>query len=237
MISTKTRNYVLAVVGLLLIILIMSLFLKKCNAVKPEIIAAVDSVQYWKNKAGQVMASVKQYESDFNRVKEGLLDSIAKLHNTKQSLINELISFQQKGSVSVPAAGKPEIVYRDTGTTKDGPKLLFVSQHYSNPYYKAVATIRLDGESPPLELQTYDSLRIVFKTVKEGGLFNRREYLQLDITNTNPYDSVYGVTAYRKPLPKANKFGIGVQAGFGFSNSLKPSPYIGIGVSYNIIRF
>lgn len=39
-----------------------------------------------------------------------------------------------------------------------------------------------------------------------------------------------------KELPKQKRFGIGVQVGYGLTEK-QLSPYIGVGVSYNILRF
>lgn len=40
-----------------------------------------------------------------------------------------------------------------------------------------------------------------------------------------------------KKAAKPRRFGLGMQAGYGIDKTLTPTPYIGIGVSMNIIRF
>jgi hypothetical protein len=40
-----------------------------------------------------------------------------------------------------------------------------------------------------------------------------------------------------KQAKKPKRFGLGIQAGYGATQSKTPTPYIGIGVSYNLIRF
>ena len=45
------------------------------------------------------------------------------------------------------------------------------------------------------------------------------------------------VTITEKIVPKPKHWGIGVQAGVGLNTQFKPMPYVGIGISYNIINF
>lgn len=40
-----------------------------------------------------------------------------------------------------------------------------------------------------------------------------------------------------KQAKKPKRFGLGIQAGGTLGKNIKPTPYVGIGVSYNIIRF
>lgn len=43
------------------------------------------------------------------------------------------------------------------------------------------------------------------------------------------------VTITQTPKPK--RWGVGVQAGVGLNTQFKPMPYVGVGISYNIIQF
>ena len=235
----KLKTFIWAF-GILAVIICTFLLLRNCNRSKPDIIAAVDSVQYYKNKLGQEVAAIKQREQDYYKAAEGYLDSIAKLHNTKSKLIQEIAVLTQRGTVKITTPGKPTIVYKDTGSTVlvALPQMDYVEQAFENKWYKALVHIPLDANSDTsfLQLETFDELRYVAKEVKEGGLFNRRTYLQVDAINTNPYNKIDGLSVYRKPLPKPKKIGIGIQGGYGFSTSFKASPYVGIGIHYSIIR-
>jgi hypothetical protein len=57
------------------------------------------------------------------------------------------------------------------------------------------------------------------------------------VTSTNPYLKVAELKSQKFDAVKPKKYGLGVQFGYGISSSLKPSPFIGIGMSYNFIRF
>ncbi len=54
----------------------------------------------------------------------------------------------------------------------------------------------------------------------------------------NTQQIITSTTIHSKP--KSNRWGIGIQAGYGLTlqqNTIKPTQYIGIGVSYNLLSF
>ena len=56
------------------------------------------------------------------------------------------------------------------------------------------------------------------------------------VTTTNPHVKITELESVKFDLPKPKKFGIGIQTGYGIGKN-GIGPYIGIGISYNIIRF
>lgn len=73
--------------------------------------------------------------------------------------------------------------------------------------------------------------------VDKGGLFGRDRFYT-DIYSEDQNVKINGVKSFRKETFVAPKrFGIGLQVGYGVSNDLKPSLYVGVGVSYNILKF
>lgn len=194
-----------------------------------------DSTQYWKNRAGQLVASLKQREEDFNVVEKGWKDSVAKLHNTTAARIQAAISLALSGRAEVPAVGPPVIEYKYRDTSGPCLDISSMSQLFLSPYYMANAYIGIDTSL--LTLQTYDTLHLVVKEVKEGNIFNRRQYLQLDVRNANPYNLVTGLKMYRVPALKPKRWGIGPQIGVTLDGSGQVKPYAGIGINYSLIRF
>lgn len=65
--------------------------------------------------------------------------------------------------------------------------------------------------------------------------YKERGKLVLDVSDKNPY-SVTKVQRSYINLPKQKRFGLGVNTGYGISKS-GLSPYIGLGVNYNILNF
>ena len=65
--------------------------------------------------------------------------------------------------------------------------------------------------------------------------YKERGKLVLDVSDKNPY-SVTKVQRSYINLPKQKRFGLGVNAGYGISKS-GLSPYIGLGINYNLLSF
>ena len=59
--------------------------------------------------------------------------------------------------------------------------------------------------------------------------------LILDVSDKNPYSITKSQRSYIN-LPKQKRWGLGINAGYGVSKS-GLSPYIGLGVNYNLINF
>jgi len=226
------------------------LLLKNCNSKGPDIIAAKDSVQYrWTKDSVRMITYIKQREQDFNKISKILRDSIKALQSGKFKNVNTAATIALTGNVRIQgsvdtskilALLNEKIDSLQNSIEDDCPSScpVIVGRVFENQWYtvKAAISIKWPTESF-VEIQTKDSLTFLDEYVKEGGLFNRKSYLQVSVTNHNPYNKITGLEVYRKPIPKQKKFGIGLQAGSTLTSDLKPRPYFGIGVSYNIIRF
>ena len=57
------------------------------------------------------------------------------------------------------------------------------------------------------------------------------------ITSENPYIKTLSLSSIRFDMPKPKRYGIGFQFGYGITREFKLSPYAGVGLSYDIIRF
>lgn len=123
----------------------------------------------------------------------------------------------------------PTTITKTDTITKDN--YIEVWPEYSKDFEdKWITTeIRMNKDSSFLSLKSRDSLTIVI------GIDKKKPFAE--ITSYSPYTEVKKLRTYQVSLPPPKKFGIGIQAGYGFSEGLKPRPYVGIGVSYNFIRF
>jgi len=73
--------------------------------------------------------------------------------------------------------------------------------------------------------------------VDKGGIFGKDRYYT-DWYSPDQNIKVNGAQTWRKEtIVKPKRFGLGFQAGYGITQDLKPSMYIGVGVSYNIANF
>ena len=65
--------------------------------------------------------------------------------------------------------------------------------------------------------------------------YKEKNKLILDVSDKNPYSITKAQRSYIN-LPKQKRWGLGINAGYGVSKS-GLSPYIGLGVNYNILNF
>ena len=82
----------------------------------------------------------------------------------------------------------------------------------------------------------FDNMASVIVIKPKSKLFKRHELPYAEIINYNPYSYTKATKTYRVTLPKDKKFGLAVQVGYGITGT-SLSPYIGIGLGYNIIKF
>lgn len=59
------------------------------------------------------------------------------------------------------------------------------------------------------------------------------------VISDSPYLQTIGIKSFKLDLKKPTRYGIGLQVGYGLllGNPVKTAPYIGVGLSYNFIRF
>jgi hypothetical protein len=222
----KVRHVlIVAVMAWLLLILV---YLRCDNGGDNNNGTATDSLSYWKNKAGQLTASLSGSQADFAMMESYYLDSIAKVYRTKTRYIKSIVVVETRGeTILLPS----DSIYREYAPSVNNcpPQVKTMSQKFTNSYYKADVRI---GEGSKMTLQSFDTLTLVWKRVRTGSVFSRRNSLQLDAANANPYVVVTGLKSFVVEEKKQKKFGIGLQAGY----DIRGRSYIGVGVSYNLIK-
>ena len=199
--------------------------LSKCGNTVPTG-KALDSLFYWKNKAGDAVASLRGAELDFAIKESKWADSIAKVNKTKVKYIKEIITVTEKAVADIDPSGAVEKDFYPVTVPNCPPTIKNLRQRFINSYYDAQVQV---GDSSYMHLTAYDTLTVLWKRVKGS--------LQLDVSHANPSVHIEGIKAYRVADKKPKKWSIGLQAGCGFSTGLKPSAYIGVGITKSIIRF
>jgi len=147
--------------------------------------------------------------------------------------------FAGKGKNSVV---ERSVICRDTLIVRDTIKI-------TEPKYIAKTLVRYDTilVSKPIELATncsqVDSTKVAIPI--EQKLYTDNYYYRAYVSGYKPQlDSieVFRDTEYiyiDRPEEKPKRWGIGIQAGYGVAFTKQPTyaPYIGVGISYNLIRF
>jgi len=81
-----------------------------------------------------------------------------------------------------------------------------------------------------------DTSKFTLDINNEYSLFVNNKKGYVEIENLNPYGKVEDIKMYSNKL-KRKKFGLGVHLGYGLNSEFKLLPYLGVGLSYNIIKF
>ncbi len=194
-----------------------------------------DSIKVFRDKNNKLTYKVGTLEAnDYRQLLEiqsekttvKLLQSEVQLYKGK--LLN---STAFSGQTKFDTVIKTEIKFLlDTfyvnGDTVVIPKLV-QSVHHNDKWINI--NIESDSLNTSFSVKTFDEYTV--SLVK-----NKRKWDAL-IKSSSPYSSVSEITTALINPPKPKRFGIGVHIGYGINSSLQLNPYLGIGVSYNVIRF
>jgi hypothetical protein len=105
-----------------------------------------------------------------------------------------------------------------------------------NPYFES----RYSDKWIDYDIKTYvDSTNFKLSIINKYAIvlgYNKKVPFA-DVINYNPYSKVTVLRTFQVSVPKQKSWGIGFSTGIGLSYDLRPRPYIGVGVNYNIIKF
>lgn len=218
---------------LIFIIIITVLCVKACdNSIRKENLKLIeslnDSISYYRDKNGVLHSKITAIEVD-NIEKFKNLNIKNKEIKELQELIKKYKNVQSATIFKTKTEIK-EIFKTDTVVINDTLLPVYKSDfmlYGGTDKLQVYGHIRMEKDSTALELHMIDRFKII--THKE------KDRIILDISNENPYSVTESQRAVIK-IPKQKRFGLGVNAGYGISkNGL--SPYIGLGVNYNLFSF
>lgn len=115
---------------------------------------------------------------------------------------------------------------------QDGDTILIPKTIHSVKHKDAWVDIDIQSDS----MDTHIGIQI--ENEYTVSLVKNKKKWEAIVKNRNPYSTVKEITAVKLGgVPKPKKFGVGFHLGYGVNSSFKLNPYIGIGVSYNVISF
>lgn len=94
------------------------------------------------------------------------------------------------------------------------------------------AAINDSVKQAKIDLSLVNDYSVVFGFQKLG-LFKKIPFAE--VINDNPYTSTVSAKTYKVKGIKIPKIFLSVNAGYGVTHELKPTPYIGVGVSFNLL--
>ena len=206
-----------------------------------------DEIKRYKIKVGQdslfVVASSQTILSQRQLIKEGIIEREAlKRLNVKQ--LNEVSILKVRIDTllaNVTHNGQIiEILDSRIANYKAGSKdtTKFKAIRLPFEFNKTDKWLRLYGEfnnTGKLDI----SLKLNFDADLITGIDKKTKKNTALLTTSCPYIGIVSFNSIKLDAQKKRKYGIGLQVGYGLSNSnpVKASPYIGVGLNYNLIQW
>ena len=226
-------------------ILLFSLLSEKRSDYKEQVElynSITDTVKFYRNKDSLNVAKIQVMQTD----KESDFLKIKNLTGTNLELQNLIRNKDKKiKDLNTALIHKDETVYVDTLRMYypiGGDTIIFsqsvlldtVNNKWINAKYGFNRGLSY------LDLRVYNEYQITIG-YEGGNLFKKGTPYGI-VTNMNPYTSTKDMRVYQVSVPKQKRMGISFQTGFGGVYDMKNSnisygPYIGLGFSYNIIKW
>lgn len=236
----KQFNWKLLAIVLGIITIII--YIDSCNKIKQVekehtafVEALNDTITVYKNREGNLVTSISVLAS--NNAKEfyqlNIKDStIQHLQDVVKDYKNKLKAGSSVTTVTSESSIKntnPTIVVppKEPLPLNSIPIYPTYRDTMSNQWVKY--SIEMNKDSSKITIKFSNRYDIVIGSDK-GKPF-------ADIINYNPYDTVKTLRTYQITLPKPKKWGVGISGGAALGTNFKFTPYIGVGINYNIIRF
>ena len=241
-----------AIIILLLLLTGAGFYIKKLKTDNREIndLYAVQAaeLQTWKNKDGLNMAKIESFKT---RETETFLEMKTKDSEIirLQELVKEKNKYiKQQGDAITLLKSQTQI---DTIITEPVPEALVMtkdslSYSFDNKWIIASYGFRLNYQNPFermevqstfLNLTVNNEYGILLGSESTGflGLGKRKPFAE--VTNYNPYTKTTVLRTYQVDGYPNSRFGVGLMAGYGFTSDLNTGIFVGVGVSYNLIKF
>lgn len=230
----------------LLIALIFSV--KSCSKAKGEKAEAItlaesifDSLVHLKNKDSINVATISAITTESSKTFTGL--------QTKDSEIRKLQEVVKDYQKKLKAGSSVTNAVIETAVNNTQPTVIVKADTvrkdslvYVYPVYTSTLTNKwIDYSSRANKDTSVFNLKVTNEFSAVVGYHKRRPFV--DLLTENPYTTVKELRTYQVKVPKPKKFGIGPQVGVMFLPEFNPnlriqtSVYVGVGISYNPIRF
>lgn len=193
---------------------------KDRNYSSSRIESLTDSIQYYKDSYNVLHSKISIIEADnFTKI------------NSKDKDIQELQQLVKRYK-NVQAATVIKTETKVVEKIVNKPVLDTISKETA--YY---SKFDLEGFVWGEIIAKKDSTDLILNIRNDFNIVSHYEKgkLVLDVSDKNPYSITKSQRSYIN-LPKQKKWGLGISAGYG-ANKNGLSPYIGLGVNYNLLSF
>ena len=186
-----------------------------------------DSIEYFKNELGQEVAEKLSFVGSEKELRKILSETEQKNSQLQIALKNFKKVTTATEITTETKIDTVKITFRDT--------IPFVFDRYfkkENEFYTISGNVTN-------KLINFSSISIpntqtIVLGKKKEGLF--KTVYSVEVTNSNPFIKVQDIKAFNF-TEKKKRFGVGVIGGYGVGAKFNASPFIGLGVSYDLIQF
>ncbi len=186
------------------------------------------------SKVSKAQTIVKRYV-DKDTVEHVVYKEVLVANNAEKTLATNayIDTLSDRTGVSVSKfveLTRVKAIVHDTVKVLVSDSAKFKRYSYENKWLKAV----VDTKDSTLKYQ-YKIELVESKYYTGNWLLGKTYYRDVSIADTNA--SIYGVQRFTMQSQKTKRFGLGLQVGYTTTNLSDYKPYIGLGISYNLISF
>jgi hypothetical protein len=232
------KNTLLGILVVIIIILLMidcnrKSTLQNYKSKYENQLLLLDTVKYYKDKYGATVSSigvlevqnakqVLELKSDREVVKY-LQSEIQKYKGKKPETITVI---QERIKFDTIIETDSTIIYIDS-TGKEREEFIV---KFNNDWVNLNGKVNFQSSDISIEINNKYSVAFIKN--------KKTKKMEVLVTNDNPYSKVTDMVAYKVTQPKPKHFGLGITGGYGLDLiNFKPVPYIGVGITYNVIKF
>ncbi len=231
------RIVIIGVIALIIILFYKYASYQEKVKTLEELNTTLDSkLEIYKTKDGLNAAKIKVFESNSTK-------DFIKLA-TRDSTILKLKELVKINQSKIKTQGSIAIINTETNVDTAVPTEIIDSIN-KYPIYKSNFNLKgwiwgssiANKDSTSYKINYKEELSLVVGREKTGFLGLGRGTPFADVTLHNPYSSVKEMRVYQKESSRPKRFSIGPTLSYGIGEGFEPQVFIGIGISYNLIRF
>jgi opacity protein-like surface antigen len=248
-IKTKTTLKDLSFIGLIVICAILYGTYKQTKndlqETQRNLIAATDTIKVTKNKLGENVYKINSLTADYKQLKEINSELVLEINKLSKKDKKNLVEINKLNlTINLLQDSIKELNNQLTGFDID-PVTGLTTYNYelkdSTKFRELRGTIKVTTTNQPSKVNTVLTMDKVYTDLVIGKTL-KNDKLELFVTSSNSglvvnniQGSVIDLNAYTKLQPK-KRFSVGLQAGYGLT-IYGATPYVGVGVSYNLFNF
>ena len=225
----KVKTHAIYIFIILVMACALSASISRCSSVSREykhnINALNDTIKYYQDKNGNLVATKLAFESDINMLQKLNKDLYDQIDSLKLKKNNVAQIIYVGGEIENPKKDTAYVVEHDTiykGFSKDF--------NFNDQYRKLEGNVNYQNDSLGISIDkdvTYFDYTVAMD--KDARIY---------IKSSNPYVKYNEITGFTIPKQRQKRWSLGPSVNFGYDPiQNKPSASVGISLNYGIIKW